>query len=86
MGIDNTAAKMLLLLRSIPEIDLRNVLTLRHQKNYVSIGLQKRKYSTIKSADRILYLQDGKLISFGNWNQVLSEVPQFALQARIQGL
>lgn len=42
MGIDNTAAKMLLLLRNIPDIDLRNVLTLGHQKSYISAGLQKR--------------------------------------------
>jgi len=42
LGIDNNAARMLLLLRNIPDIDLCNVLTLGHQKNYISAGLQKR--------------------------------------------
>lgn len=44
------------------------------------------KYSTIRSVDKILYLQDGKLISFGDWDHVVAEVPRFALQARIQGI
>ena len=42
MGIDNTAARMLLLLKNVPDIDLRNVLTLGHQRSYISVGLQKR--------------------------------------------
>ena len=44
------------------------------------------KYSTIRSADKILYLQNGRLISFGDWDHVVAEVPRFALQARIQGM
>lgn len=42
MGIDNTAARMLLLLRSLPDVDFGDVLTLGHQKSYISIPLQKR--------------------------------------------
>lgn len=42
MGIDNTAARMLLLLRNIHGINFQNVLTLGHQRNYISPGLQKR--------------------------------------------
>lgn len=42
LGIDNTAARMLLLVRNIVDIDLSNVLTLGHQKSYISAGLQKR--------------------------------------------
>jgi len=33
---------MLLLLKNVPNIDLRNVLTLGHQRSYISVGLQKR--------------------------------------------
>jgi len=44
------------------------------------------KYSTIRSVDKIIYLQDGNLISFGDWEHVVAEVPRFALQARIQGI
>lgn len=42
MGIDNTAARMILLLRNIPDIDFENVLTFGHQRSYISRGLQKR--------------------------------------------
>lgn len=42
LGIDNTAARMLLLLRNIPDINFQNVLTLGHQRSYISVGLQKR--------------------------------------------
>jgi len=39
---------MLLLVRNIVDIDLRNVLTLGHQKNYISAGLQKRISTELK--------------------------------------
>jgi len=44
------------------------------------------KYSTIRSVDKILYLQHGRLISFGNWDHVVAQVPRCADQARIQGI
>lgn len=44
------------------------------------------KYSTIRSVDKILYLQDGKPVAYGDWDYVVEQVPRFALQARIQGM
>ena len=44
------------------------------------------KYSTIRSVDKILYLQAGRQVSFGDWDHVVAQVPQFAHQARIQGM
>lgn len=41
LGIDNNAARMLLLVCNIPNIDLQNVLTLGHQKNYITPRLQR---------------------------------------------
>lgn len=43
------------------------------------------KYSTIRKANKILYLQNGRPAAFGDWDSVVAQVPQFALQARIQG-
>jgi ABC-type multidrug transport system fused ATPase/permease subunit len=43
------------------------------------------KYSTVRSADKILYLQNGRSVAFGDWDSVVAQVPRFALQARIQG-
>lgn len=44
------------------------------------------RYSTVKSVNRILYLEDGKLVSFGTWDQLIESVPRFAIQAKLQGL
>ena len=42
MGIDNTAARMLLLLRNIPDINFQKVVTLGHQRSYITSNLQNR--------------------------------------------
>lgn len=57
MGIDNTAAKMLLLLRNIPEINFKNVITLGHQRSYVSNRLQNQISREIGVAKEV-FLQD----------------------------
>lgn len=44
------------------------------------------RYSTVKSVNRILYLENGELVSFGTWDQLIQTVPRFAIQAKLQGL
>lgn len=44
------------------------------------------KYSTVRSVNRILYLEDGKVLAFGTWEEIIKNVPRFALQAKLQGL
>lgn len=44
------------------------------------------KYATIRNISILPYFQDRKLVAFGDWNHGESEVPQFALQAKIQGV
>jgi ATP-binding cassette subfamily C protein len=43
------------------------------------------KYSTVRSVNRILYLEDGRVIAFGTWDDIMRKVPRFALQAKLQG-
>ena len=57
MGIDNTAARMLLLLRNIPDINFQNVITLGHQRSYISAGLQNR-ISRELGVSKDIFLQD----------------------------
>lgn len=44
------------------------------------------KYSTVRNVNKILYLEGGKLVSFGDWEHVMSNVPRFAHQAKLQGM
>jgi len=44
------------------------------------------KYSTIRSIERVPYLQHGKLIVLGDWYHLMADVQRFALQTRIQGI
>lgn len=44
------------------------------------------KYSTVRDVDRIIYLEDGKMVGYGTWDDLMETVPRFALQARMQGL
>lgn len=60
--------------------------TLMEDHMNATVFVIAHKYSTIRSVDKILYLQDGKLVSFGDWDHVVAQVPRFALQARIQGM
>jgi len=36
------------------------------------------RYSTIRKCNKILYLENGKIISFGSFDKVMTEVPEFA--------
>lgn len=42
MGIDNTAARMLLLLKATPGVSMRNALFYGHQKNYLGFFLRRK--------------------------------------------
>ena len=44
------------------------------------------KYSTIRNVDKILYLENGKMVSFGDWGHTIKNIPRFALQAKLQGM
>lgn len=79
MGIDNTAARMLLLLRNIPDINFQNVLTLGHQRSYISVGLQKR-ISKELGVSKDSFLQDysdGFLKSIGVENLEILDVSDY---------
>ncbi len=44
------------------------------------------KYSTVRNVNRILYLENGKIVAFGDWEHMMSHVPRFAHQAKLQGM
>jgi ABC-type bacteriocin/lantibiotic exporter with double-glycine peptidase domain len=44
------------------------------------------RLSTVRHADSIIYISRGKILSFGSFNQVRSEVPDFDKSAGLLGL
>lgn len=51
-----------------------------------TIVMIAHRLSTVKRADLVMYMHEGKLISSGTFDQVKSLVPDFAEQARLMGL
>lgn len=52
----------------------------------ITITLIAHRLSTVLKADRIVYLESGKILSIGNFEQVKAEIPEFANQAKLMGL
>ena len=44
------------------------------------------RLSTIREADKVIYLENGKILAVGTFDQVRSKVPQFDSQAKLMGL
>jgi ABC-type multidrug transport system fused ATPase/permease subunit len=44
------------------------------------------RLSTVLKADRIVYLEGGKILSIGTFDQVKTDIPEFAKQAKLMGL
>ncbi len=44
------------------------------------------RLSTIREADKVVYLENGKILAVGTFDQVRSKVPQFDVQAKQMGL
>jgi ATP-binding cassette subfamily C protein len=52
----------------------------------ITIVLIAHRLSTVLKADRIVYLENGEILSIGNFEQVKEEIPEFAQQAKLIGL
>ena len=52
----------------------------------VTVILIAHRLSTVKSADLVVYMDEGKILSTGSFDFVRSEVPNFDHQAKLMGL
>jgi ABC-type bacteriocin/lantibiotic exporter with double-glycine peptidase domain len=52
----------------------------------VTVLLIAHRLSTVREADKVFYLEDGRLVAQGKFEDVRSEVPDFDRQARLMGL
>jgi ABC-type multidrug transport system fused ATPase/permease subunit len=60
--------------------------SLQDLKGNVTIILVAHRLSTVRSADLVLYVEKGQIISRGTFEQVRADVPQFDRQAGLLGL
>lgn len=66
------------------ELDVSEaILSLRGK---ITIALIAHRLSTVLKADRIVYLENGKILGVGNFEEVKAEIPEFANQAKLMGL
>lgn len=55
-------------------------------KGSVTVILIAHRLSTVRSADRVIYMQNGKILAEGSFEEVRESVPNFDEQARLMGL
>lgn len=59
---------------------------IRTLKGDVTVILIAHRLSTVREADQVVYLEEGKIISIGTFDEVRSAVPNFDRQASLMGL
>ncbi len=52
----------------------------------VTVVMIAHRLSTIKDADQVVYLNEGKVVCTGTFNEVRKNVPEFDNQAKLMGL
>ncbi len=55
-------------------------------KGLVTVVVIAHRLSTVRDADKVIYLQDGKILAQGNFEAVRQLVPNFDKQAKLMGL
>jgi ABC-type multidrug transport system fused ATPase/permease subunit len=55
-------------------------------KGKTTLIIVAHRLSTVKSADKIIYLDRGRLVASGTFEELRSQVPDFDLQANLMGL
>jgi ABC-type bacteriocin/lantibiotic exporter with double-glycine peptidase domain len=44
------------------------------------------RLATVREADQVIYMEEGKIICAGSFDEVRRSIPNFDLQARLMGL
>lgn len=61
-------------------------LALNNLRNSVTLVIVAHRLSTVKMADNILYVENGRIQASGTFDQLREKVPHFDLQAKLSGL
>ena len=60
--------------------------SIRSLKGEITVVMIAHRLSTVRSADVVIYLNDGKIVSTGTFEKVRLEVKEFENQAKLMGL
>lgn len=60
--------------------------TLMDKRHSATIVIVAHRLSTVRNADQVIYLDQGRVIASGTYHEVLTCVPEFARQADLLGL
>jgi ABC-type bacteriocin/lantibiotic exporter with double-glycine peptidase domain len=52
----------------------------------VTVVLIAHRLSTVKNVDQVLYIENGKVVANGSFDEVRFQVPNFDRQAKLMGL
>ena len=55
-------------------------------KGIVTVVMIAHRLSTVREADKVIYLDHGKILAIGSFQEVRSKVPEFDRQAQLMGL
>jgi ABC-type multidrug transport system fused ATPase/permease subunit len=66
------------------ESDISQAITALKRK--VTVIMIAHRLSTVREADKIVYLESGRIVAIGDFGQVRERVPEFDEQARLMGL
>lgn len=85
-----TKPKLLILDEATSSLDAQTEVAIsaaiRKLKGKVTLLIVAHRLSSILDSDKVVYLQDGKIVSMGSFDHIKSEVPDFEHQARLMGL
>lgn len=68
------------------ETELAISTALHNLGNDVTVIVIAHRLSTVRSASQVIYLEDGKILAHGTFDEVRRQVPNFDKQAKLMGL
>jgi ABC-type multidrug transport system fused ATPase/permease subunit len=60
--------------------------SINDMRGEITVILIAHRLSTVKNADKVVYIEDGKIVSVGTFDEVRKNVPNFEKQASLMGL
>ena len=68
------------------ETELQVSDAIRNLRGSTTVILIAHRLSTVRDADKVVYMADGRIIASGSFDEVRAQVPDFDRQAVLMGL
>mgnify|MGYP000159033079 CR=1 FL=1 len=66
------------------EMDVSDAI--KELKGSVTVLMIAHRLSTVRNADKVVYLEGGKVLAIGSFQEVRNQIPEFDTQAQLMGL